>query len=137
MRSAFTEIRDSRNMPPGSMKSWNFTEHGSSSSKRMRRADLPAGGCAKDRRNLLPESRLRREPPLLSLYENERIPVEIPQTAYRIEVDRALENRYRHDVSYRTVYVDLDDTLVVKAQVNPDLVRLLYQELNRGKRLFF
>jgi hypothetical protein len=73
--------------------------------------------------------------PLLSLYENERIPVEIPQTKYRIEVDRALENRYRHDVLYRTVYVDLDDTLVVRGQVNPDLVRLLYQELNRGKTL--
>jgi carbamoyl-phosphate synthase large subunit len=73
--------------------------------------------------------------PLLSLYENERIRVEIPETNYRIEVDRALENRYRHDVLYRTVYVDLDDTLVVKSQINTDLVKLLYQELNRGKTL--
>lgn len=73
--------------------------------------------------------------PLLSLYESERIPVNIPQANYCIEVDRALENRYRHDVSYRTVYVDLDDTLVVKGQVNPDLLKLLYQEMNKGKAL--
>jgi hypothetical protein len=73
--------------------------------------------------------------PLLSLYENERIRVEIPQTSYRIEVDRALENRYRHDLLYRTIYVDLDDTLVVNGRVNADLVKLLYQELNKGKKL--
>jgi carbamoyl-phosphate synthase large subunit len=73
--------------------------------------------------------------PLLSLFENERIPVEIPRTNYHMEVDRALENRYRHDIIYQTVYVDLDDTLVVKDRVNYDLVRLLYQELNKGKKL--
>lgn len=73
--------------------------------------------------------------PLLSLYESERIPVELPSPTYCIEVDRALENRYRHDISYQTIYVDLDDTLVVRDKVNPDLVRLLYQELNKGKTL--
>jgi len=73
--------------------------------------------------------------PLLSLYENERFQVDIPQAWYRVRVDRALENRYRHDLTYQSIYVDLDDTLVVKGHVNPDLVKLLYQELNKGKRL--
>ena len=73
--------------------------------------------------------------PLLSLYESERIPVDISPASYHIEVDRALENRYRHDISYRTIYVDLDDTLVVKNKVNPDLVKLLYQELNKGRTI--
>jgi hypothetical protein len=36
---------------------------------------------------------------------------------------------------YRTIYVDLDDTLVVNGRVNADLVKLLYQELNKGKKL--
>lgn len=72
---------------------------------------------------------------LLSLYESERIQVDIPRPGYQMVVDRALENRYRHNIIYQTVYVDLDDTLVVKDQVNADLVRLLYQELNKKKTL--
>ena len=73
--------------------------------------------------------------PLLSLYEAERIPVRIAPGSVKVEIDRALVNRYRLSLDYRTLYVDLDDTLVVRGRVNPELIKLIYQALTRGVRL--
>jgi carbamoyl-phosphate synthase large subunit len=73
--------------------------------------------------------------PLLSLYEQERVPVQIMLNDVNVEIDRALVNRYRHDVHYSSVYVDLDDTLILNGKVNTELVRFLYQCVNAGKRL--
>jgi hypothetical protein len=73
--------------------------------------------------------------PLLSLYEADRLPVQVTPARYGVEIDRALRNRYRHDLDYRILYVDFDDTLVVHGQVNFDLIKLLYQALHRGVRL--
>lgn len=73
--------------------------------------------------------------PLLSLYEAERIPVTTLPAHSSVEVDRALVNRYRHSLSYRTLYVDLDDTLVIHGKVNVELMKLLYQAINSGVRL--
>ena len=72
---------------------------------------------------------------LLSIYEQLRVPVAIAANAGRVELDRALVNRYRHDLRYGTVYVDLDDTLIVRDAVNSSLVAFLYQCLNAGHRL--
>lgn len=73
--------------------------------------------------------------PLLSIYEQERIPIEIMRNDIDLEIDRALINRYRHSLEYRTVYVDLDDTLIFRADVNTQLVRFIYQSINSGKRI--
>lgn len=73
--------------------------------------------------------------PLLSLYEADRLPVRIATGDYDVGIDRCLRNRYRHNLAYRTVYVDFDDTLVLRGRVNSDLVKLLYQALHRGVRL--
>jgi len=73
--------------------------------------------------------------PLLSLYESERLPVQILAGFYGVEIDRALVNRYRHNFNYRALYIDFDDTLIVHGRVNAELVKLLYQALNRGVRL--
>ena len=35
-----------------------------------------------------------------------------------VRLDRALVNRYAHDLELRHVYVDLDDTLIVRDAVN-------------------
>jgi predicted ATP-grasp superfamily ATP-dependent carboligase len=73
--------------------------------------------------------------PLLSLYESERLPVRITPGDYSVEIDRALVNRYRHNLRYRTLYVDFDDTLVIRGILNVELVKLLFQGINRGVRL--
>jgi hypothetical protein len=72
---------------------------------------------------------------LLSIYEQLRLPVRISPNAMSVELDRALVNRYRHDLRYGTVYVDLDDTLIVRDAVHTGLVAFLYQCLNTGHPL--
>jgi carbamoyl-phosphate synthase large subunit len=73
--------------------------------------------------------------PLLSLYEHARVPVQIAPLEADVLLDRALTNRYRHDLSYSAVYVDLDDTLVVRGEVNTRLAPFLFQCLNERRRL--
>lgn len=72
---------------------------------------------------------------LLSIYEQERMPIGILLNQVTVEIDRALVNRYRHSVRYGTVYVDLDDTLILNGAVNVQLVAFLYQCLNAGIRI--
>jgi carbamoyl-phosphate synthase large subunit len=73
--------------------------------------------------------------PLLSIYEQERYPIEIMANRADVEVDRALVSRFRHNLRYGAVYVDLDDTLILNGAVNVDLVRFLFQCVNRHIRL--
>jgi carbamoyl-phosphate synthase large subunit len=70
--------------------------------------------------------------PLLSLLEADRVPLEVRPAGFAVEIDRALRNRYRHDLDYRTVYCDYDDTLVIHGRVNPDAIQFLYQSVDRG-----
>jgi carbamoyl-phosphate synthase large subunit len=73
--------------------------------------------------------------PLLSIYEQEGVSVTILRNHINIEIDRCLINRYRHDLSYTVAYIDLDDTLVLDGEVNVNLVKLLYQCINKGVRV--
>jgi hypothetical protein len=73
--------------------------------------------------------------PLLSIYEQERLPIQIITNDVAVDIDRALVNRYRHNIQYSSVYVDLDDTLILNDKVNTELVRFLFQCVNAGKRL--
>lgn len=73
--------------------------------------------------------------PLLSIYEHQRVPLEIVVSHDAVEIDRALVNRYRRTLEYRTLYLDLDDTLVVHGRLNLDLVRLAHQCVARGVRV--
>jgi len=72
---------------------------------------------------------------LLSIYEQEGLPIEILSNEVDIEIDRALINRYKHSIKYSAVYVDLDDTLIRNAKVNTTLIRFLYQCVNSGVRI--
>lgn len=73
--------------------------------------------------------------PLLSILEHERADFEINAEPFQVEIERALVNRYRHDLNYERVYVDLDDTLFFQDKVNWELVGFLYQCPNEGRRL--
>jgi carbamoyl-phosphate synthase large subunit len=68
--------------------------------------------------------------PLLSLYEQERLPIEIMTNPIEIEIDRALVNRYKHKFTYKNVYIDLDETLIINGLINTFLVRFIYQCIN-------
>lgn len=73
--------------------------------------------------------------PLLSLFVAAGAEVSILTNPAPVRMDRALTNRYRHDISVAHAYVDLDDTLIVRGAVNEELVRLLYQFVRSGVRL--
>jgi len=70
--------------------------------------------------------------PLLSAFDAFEWPVAITPNRYHIELDRALDNRYRIDLDYKHVYVDLDDCIVLKGKVNHLLVAFLYKAIDKG-----
>lgn len=73
---------------------------------------------------------------LLSLYLFFGLPVKLSiNDKTPIVLDRALKNRYLLDYEYDTVYIDLDDTIVCKGQLNTDIIKFLYQAFNQGKKL--
>lgn len=73
--------------------------------------------------------------PLLSIYEAERLPLSIFTNPHPIELDRALCNRYKHTIRFSTLYVDLDDTLILNGQVNTRIISLIFQCQNQGKKV--
>lgn len=73
--------------------------------------------------------------PLLSLFEAERYPLDIAPSDDGFTIDRALINRFRPTPVYPALYVDLDDTLIVRGSVNPGVIRLIFQALDRGVRV--
>lgn len=72
---------------------------------------------------------------LLSAFDAFEHDVEIELNAYRIELDRALGNRYKIDIQYTDVFVDLDDCLVIRGRLNHQLVGFLYKASGEGKRI--
>ena len=73
--------------------------------------------------------------PLLTLYNFWGIDVSLIPNREDLLLDRAFISRFRTDLSYSSVYVDFDDTLIVRGKVNAFLMMFLYQAFNQGKRL--
>ncbi len=73
--------------------------------------------------------------PLLSIFEYERAPLHILHNPGTVEMDRALGNRYKHTISFQTVYIDLDDTLILNGKVNLLAIQFVFQCLNQGKTI--
>lgn len=57
------------------------------------------------------------------------------ENKYEIEMDRALSNSYRLKLSYDTVYIDFDDTILIDNSVNVNMVSFLYSAINKGKKV--
>lgn len=70
--------------------------------------------------------------PLLTIFESERLPLEIVVNSHNIELGRALGNRYKVQISFKTLYIDLDDTLIINGELNLDAVKLIFQCINQG-----
>lgn len=55
---------------------------------------------------------------------------------YDVELDRSFSECFRCDLSYKTVYVDYDDCMILdEKRVNTELAAFLYQCVNNGIRL--
>lgn len=73
---------------------------------------------------------------LMSLYNAFDIPVSVIENGYDVEMDRALDNKYKIRLSYDEVFVDFDDCLYLeKKKVNVRLVAFLFSCRNKGIKL--
>ena len=50
-------------------------------------------------------------------------------------MDRALASRFILDIDYDTVYIDLDDTLLLNGKTNPMAAAFVHQCRNQGKKV--
>lgn len=74
--------------------------------------------------------------PLMTVDLFNGIPInDISPNTYRIELDRALKNEYRIQLSYSRVYMDYDDTIVIKGKVNTAVMQFIFQCRNKGKQV--
>ena len=73
--------------------------------------------------------------PLLSIYEQDRVPVTIMTNDIDLTLDRALDNRYKSDLKFKCVYIDLDDTLFLNEIINLDVIKFIYKCVNEKKRV--
>lgn len=71
--------------------------------------------------------------PLLSVYAALGVDTEILAMPVTARLDRALVNRYHGAPPYDTVYIDLDDTLLLRGVVQDSAIRLVFQAINQGK----
>lgn len=69
---------------------------------------------------------------LLSLFNAQGKPVEILQNNYSVQLDRCLHNRFKAALTFRRVYIDFDETLIVGQRVHEYVMAFLYQCRNRG-----
>lgn len=72
---------------------------------------------------------------LLSLYNALNIDISITKNNYLVEMDRALESKFKIDYDYDKIYLDLDDTLIIENTVNYNLLAYLYKSINEGKKV--
>ena len=73
--------------------------------------------------------------PLLSLFDAEGYNVDILQNTYKLTIDRALENKYKHSIQYEHVYMDYDDLVIFDGKVNLSVVAFIYQCINEGVKV--
>lgn len=73
---------------------------------------------------------------LLSLFDAFGHPVTVFTNNYHVELDRALENRYKTNIEFDSVYCDYDDCLILnKTSINIEVVKFLYKCINQKKKI--
>lgn len=73
--------------------------------------------------------------PLLTVLDALDMDVVIKEGAYDVELFRSTLNRYRYDFDFTTVYLDLDDTVIMDGKVCTDVITFVYQCMNRGRKV--
>jgi len=69
--------------------------------------------------------------PLLTVLDAMDCDVEILPQCDRAEVDRAFYNNFRLPFDFNELYIDFDDTIIIRGKVNTSVMRLLYQCANK------
>ena len=73
---------------------------------------------------------------LMSIYNAFDTPVSVIENDYDIEMDRALDNKYKINIIYNEVFVDFDDCIYLdKKSINTSLIAFLYRCINSGIKI--
>ena len=73
--------------------------------------------------------------PLLSILDKTE-DIEVIVNKLPIVLDRCFHNKFKVDFYYKHVYIDYDDTLIIKNKVNLLLISLIYQFINENKKIY-
>lgn len=73
--------------------------------------------------------------PMLTLFVFWGYDVSVIENCYDIMLDRAFYSAYRVGIEYDHIYLDFDDTVTLDDTVNPEVMRFIYQAVNRGKQI--
>lgn len=73
---------------------------------------------------------------LLSLFDALKEDVSIIYNDYPLCLNRRLSNAYTLSYEYDEVYIDFDDTLVIDGMVNTMIISLIYQLVNKKKKIY-
>jgi carbamoyl-phosphate synthase large subunit len=52
-----------------------------------------------------------------------------------LKLDRALENRYSHNIKYEHVYLDFDDLVIFEGKINTAVMAFVFQCINKGVKV--
>ena len=72
---------------------------------------------------------------LLSVFDVFEIDVKVIDDGHDIEMDRAFDIVFKRNIEFDTIYVDLDDSLILKKMVNVPLLAFIFTMLNQGKKV--
>lgn len=74
--------------------------------------------------------------PLLSVYTAMGYDISVAKESMDVEMDRALIARYDLHLHYDTVYIDFDDTITLRGEINPLAMFFLYQCHNKQVKVY-
>lgn len=72
---------------------------------------------------------------MLSLLNIFQIGIEIDPNEFEIETCRNLGIKFKCNLNFSKIFVDWDDTIIIKNKINSDLVKILYHFLNDNKKI--
>ena len=73
--------------------------------------------------------------PALSLFDCMGLPVQVLCNDVQMVLDRGIETSFFLNHEYDTLYVDYDDTLIVDNKVNTTIIKIIFQAINKGRKV--
>lgn len=72
----------------------------------------------------------------LSLFDALGLDVDILENTYVLEMDRALDNKFKIDIPYDEVFIDFDDCIILgKRYFNTEIMKFIFQCLNQKTKI--
>lgn len=72
-----------------------------------------------------------------ALYQELGYNIDVISYEFEVSLARALVPFFKHNINYENIYIDFDDTILINEKyINPDIMRLIFQEKNKGKKVY-